>query len=267
LGLEKIALAAQARSSSADTDTREAANSHQFVEVTRAEASQSQTPTEESQVDLASKDKAPPPERTWSGEEYTFPSHPQAVRMHQPALNQQPYIIQPGVFHAPNAANRGMILHAHSPIPFAMPMVMTAGRPAPIGSPVPHRPSSGQADVDAQAAQGQQGTIDARYSSFRTHLPPGSVFINDKRMPIPIQPAPGHGLALRPDGFPYFPMHPGAAAIHYGPIPSPDHASHARIASVTMQQQRTPPVDTTRPLPLSNSGRDSGSNVMNQRTK
>lgn len=58
LGLEKIAQAAQTRSSSADTESRDAGNSHQFVEVTRAEASQSQTPTEESQVDLASKDKA-----------------------------------------------------------------------------------------------------------------------------------------------------------------------------------------------------------------
>lgn len=201
------------------------------------------------------------------------------MRMHQPAHNQQSYILQPGVFHAPNAGNRGMILHAHSPIPFAVPMVMAAGRPAPIGSPVPHlpsvRPSSGQAETDPQAVQGQQ--VDARYSSFRTHLPPGSVFINDKRMPIPIQPAPGHGLALRPDGYSYFPMHPGAAAIHYGPIPSPDQTAHTRVTSANMQQQRMLPVETSRPSLKFTSGRDpnnadvphpsSGSHHVNQQTK
>ena len=58
LGLEQIVLSAQNRSSSPEeTEPREGSNSHHFVEVTPAEASHSQTPTEESQVDLAPKDK------------------------------------------------------------------------------------------------------------------------------------------------------------------------------------------------------------------
>ena len=162
-------------------------------------------------------------ERTWFSEQQSR-LQPQMSSSHQPTLTHQPFILQPGAYAGPNAR---MIIPAHSPIPYAVAMP-----PGPIASPIPHgsvprtHTPHGQPEGDLQL--GQQG-LDARYSSFRAQLPRGTVFINDKRMPIPILPA------TASHGYPYL-MHPGTA-IRYGPLHSPDQFAHARIPSVAIQPQ------------------------------
>lgn len=233
LGLDKIVAAAQLRSPSPGEVPQENISSGgKFLGASAADTSQSQTPSDELQNDTfhrvqsdsgVGKDKSNgSSDNVWMKEEYPFTTQtpaPPGAQIHR-AADPRSYIslLHPGAYQSVGAGTnpRGMIISAsgHTSIPFlAHPIaVMASPQPTPPPKSTSTTPENGQSSQHTDGDPSQP-----RYSSFRAHVPPrGSIIVHDKRMPVAIQPAPGH-LAIRPEGhpFPFIPFPPG---FHFAPI-------------------------------------------------